>query len=89
MALSVEAANEYINRMTIDNEDWNDYDDAKQQAEAKARQAADATAKAVSQAALLAFIASLLGAFAAMFGALKSAAHNYTYVTPAVVTRPG
>lgn len=31
MALSVEAANEYINRMTIDNEDWNDYDDAKQQ----------------------------------------------------------
>ncbi|AUS16992.1 hypothetical protein [Bacillus velezensis] len=31
MALSVEAANEYINRMTIDNEDWNDYDFAKQQ----------------------------------------------------------
>ncbi|AKD29013.1 hypothetical protein AW02_008610 [Bacillus velezensis NJN-6] len=31
MALSVEAANEYINRMTIDNEDWNDYDAAKQQ----------------------------------------------------------
>ncbi|MCR9040859.1 hypothetical protein QRX25_14635 [Bacillus sp. L381] len=31
MALSVEAANEYINRMTIDNEDWNDYDDAKKQ----------------------------------------------------------
>ncbi|AWM47490.1 hypothetical protein CJ467_14710 [Bacillus velezensis] len=31
MALSVEAANEYINRMTIDNEDWNDYDNAKQQ----------------------------------------------------------
>ncbi|MEK4547357.1 hypothetical protein NYE64_13820 [Bacillus sp. FSL L8-0173] len=31
MALSVEAANEYINRMTIDNEDWNDYDDAKRQ----------------------------------------------------------
>ncbi len=29
MALSVEAANEYINRMTIDNEDWNDYDDAR------------------------------------------------------------
>nr|WP_025851557.1 hypothetical protein [Bacillus velezensis] len=31
MALSVEAANDYINRMTIDNEDWNDYDAAKQQ----------------------------------------------------------
>lgn len=31
MALSVESANEYINRMTIDNEDWNDYDAAKQQ----------------------------------------------------------
>ncbi|MGG1042572.1 hypothetical protein [Bacillus sp. FSL R5-0447] len=31
MALSVEAANEYINRMTIDNEDWNDYDVEKQQ----------------------------------------------------------
>ncbi|MCP6682999.1 hypothetical protein [Bacillus nakamurai] len=31
MALSVEAANEYINRMTIDNEDWNDYDAMKQQ----------------------------------------------------------
>ncbi|MDL5023737.1 hypothetical protein [Bacillus velezensis] len=31
MSLSVEAANEYINRMTIDNEDWNDYDFAKQQ----------------------------------------------------------
>ncbi|WP_366597602.1 hypothetical protein AB0R79_17795 [Bacillus velezensis] len=31
MALSVEAANEYINRMAIDNEDWNDYDVAKQQ----------------------------------------------------------
>lgn len=31
MVLSVEAANEYINRMTIDNEDWNDYDAAKQQ----------------------------------------------------------
>ncbi|WP_406595197.1 hypothetical protein [Bacillus velezensis] len=31
MALSVESANEYINRMTIDNEDWNDYDDAKRQ----------------------------------------------------------
>ncbi|SLC95787.1 Uncharacterised protein [Mycobacteroides abscessus subsp. massiliense] len=30
MALSVEAANEYINRMTIDNEDWKDYDVAKQ-----------------------------------------------------------
>ncbi|MCV0024749.1 hypothetical protein [Bacillus sp. XT-2] len=29
MALSLEAANEYINRMTIDNEDWNDYEDEK------------------------------------------------------------
>ena len=48
------------------------FDEAKQQAAAKAREVADATAKAVSRAALLAFIASLLGALAAMFGASRS-----------------
>lgn len=48
------------------------FDEAKQQAAAKARQVADATAKAVSRAALLAFIASLLGAVAAMLGASRS-----------------
>lgn len=48
------------------------FDEAKQQAAVKAREAADATAKAVSRAALLGFIASLLGAVAAMFGASRS-----------------
>lgn len=31
MTLSVESANEYINGLTIDNEDWNDYETEKKQ----------------------------------------------------------
>ncbi|MEG7333226.1 hypothetical protein [Bacillus sp. 0102A] len=31
MTLSVESANEYINGFTIDNEDWNDYENEKKQ----------------------------------------------------------